>query len=80
MDPADEDRLAATAVTLALDMREDLAAAHRAVRHMDRLELEQVACILAAAVPVDIPWQSLAWWRTLRPAPTGGASREVVAA
>lgn len=64
MDPADEDRLAATAVTLALDMREDLAAAHRTVRYASREELEQLVCTLAAALPVDIPWSQLAWWRT----------------
>lgn len=54
------------ALQLAQDMRGELAAAHRTVRHMGRLELEQVACVLAAALPVDIPWSSLAWWRLSR--------------
>jgi hypothetical protein len=59
-----EDRLAAAALGLATDMREDLGAAHRSVRAMDRLELEQVACVLAAMVDVNRSFASMAWWRT----------------
>jgi hypothetical protein len=58
-----EDRLAAQALGLASDMRYDLAAAHRSVRALSRLEVEQVCCVLAAMVPVDVPLQQLAWWR-----------------
>jgi hypothetical protein len=58
-----EDRLAGQAQALAWDMREDLAAAHRTVRALDRLEIEQLCCVLAAAVPIDIPFDQLAWWR-----------------
>ncbi len=60
-----EDRLAATALTLAHDMRDNLTQAHRTVHHMPRLELEQLTCVLAAALPLDIPWPQLAWWRAL---------------
>lgn len=58
-----EDRLLGQAQALAWDMREDLAAAHRTLRVFDRLELEQLCCVLAAMVPVDVPLQQLAWWR-----------------
>jgi hypothetical protein len=60
-----EDRLMAQALALVEDMREDLDSAHRAVRYLDRLELEQLACVLAAMVPVDLPLATLAWWRLM---------------
>lgn len=50
------------ALALAQDVREDLAAAHRVVRQIDRVDLEAVACVLAALVPVDQPLSRLAWW------------------
>jgi hypothetical protein len=58
-----EDRLAAQALALTSDIRDDLGAAHRALRALPRLELEQLCCVLAAMVPVDVPLQQLAWWR-----------------
>jgi hypothetical protein len=58
-----ENRLLAQAQTLTWDMREDVPAAHRTVRALDRLEVEQLCCVLAAAVPIDIPFDQLAWWR-----------------
>jgi hypothetical protein len=58
-----EDRLAAQALALTSDIRDDLGAAHRSVRVLPRLELEQLCCVLAAMVPVDVPLQQLAWWR-----------------
>lgn len=45
------------------DMREDVAAAHRVISHLDRCDLEALTCILAALVPVDTPVSHLAWWR-----------------
>lgn len=74
VDPQIEDRLAATALQLAADIRDDRAQAHRTVRYMSRLELEQMVCILAAAMPLDVSWSELAWWRTL-----SGPARERVA-
>jgi DNA-binding CsgD family transcriptional regulator len=69
-----EDRLAAQALGLASDMRYDLAAAHRSVRALSRLEVEQVCCVLAAMVPVDVPLQQLAWWRLDTPPPPAPAA------
>lgn len=60
-----EDRLAAQALSLAMDMREDLGAAHRTVRYLSRLELEQLCCVLAAMVDVNKSFAAMAWWRTL---------------
>jgi hypothetical protein len=71
-----EDRLAGQALALTSDIRDDLGAAHRAVRVLPRLELEQLCCVLAAMVPVDVPLQQLAWWRLdtpqVRPVPDIG--------
>ncbi len=58
-----EDRLAAEALALVQDIRFDRAAAHRAVHAMDRLQLEQVACVLAAMVDPNVRFNVLAWWR-----------------
>jgi hypothetical protein len=58
-----EDRLAGQALALIGDMREDLGAAHRTVRALDHLELQQLCCVLAAMVPMDMPLAQLAWWR-----------------
>ncbi len=74
IDPAMEDRLAATALDLARDIREDLAQAHRTIRYMNRAELEAVVCVLAAAFPVDVPFAQVAWWRTLDVATDGVAA------
>lgn len=60
-----EDHLAAQALALAVDIREDLGAAHRTVRALDRLELEQVCCVLAAMVDVSASFPAMAWWRSL---------------
>ncbi|GAA1026878.1 hypothetical protein GCM10009557_06160 [Virgisporangium ochraceum] len=60
-----EDRLAYQAVGLAQDIRDDVAAAHRRIRRLDRLELEQLCCVLAAMAPVDKPLREIAWWRDL---------------
>lgn len=57
------DQLLGVALQVAADMRDDLDAAHRVVRWLDRTDLEAVACILAALVPVEVPVASLAWWR-----------------
>lgn len=64
------ERLLLHALTLADDIREDLAAAHRVIRGMDRLDLEGLACVLAALVPPDIPVDQLAWWRLPHPVRT----------
>jgi hypothetical protein len=63
--PEEEDRLIASALVLAQDMREDLAAAHRTVRALERDDLERLAWVLAAAFPIDQPLSSIAWWRFL---------------
>lgn len=63
MTPAEEDRLLAQAITFAMDMREDLAAAHRTVRHLDRADLEALTCTLGAMVDPNLPLPVMAWWR-----------------
>lgn len=68
-----EDRLAATACMLVQDIRNDRDAAHRTLAAMDRLELEQVTCVLAAMVDPDINLNVMAWWR-VSPAPAGVAA------
>lgn len=69
------EELLGTALLLADDIRTDIAAAHRTVRYMDRGDLEALACVLAACVPVDQPLSSLAWWRlhVVTPAPLPAA-------
>jgi hypothetical protein len=70
-DPEQDERaeqLLGISLLLADDIRTDVAAAHRAVRYMDRVDLEAVVCILAALVPVDKTVSQLAWWR-LAPVP-----------
>lgn len=69
------DLLLLHALTLADDIRDDLDAAHRALRAMDRIDLEGLACVLAALVPPDIPVDQLAWWRV--PKATPRQEREV---
>jgi hypothetical protein len=61
--PTIEDRLAAQALILAADIRDDVALVHRTVRYLDRLELEQLCCVLAAMVDVNTPFDQMAWWR-----------------
>lgn len=66
MEHPNDDRaeeLLGVALALADDIRTDTAAAHRTVRYMDRADLEALACVLAACVPVDLPMSKLAWWR-----------------
>lgn len=58
-----EDRLAGQALALAADIRDDVASVHRTVRYLDRLELEQVCCVLAAMVDINAPFDRMAWWR-----------------
>lgn len=58
-----EDELLHTALQLADYLRRDVPAAHRITAQLDRLELEQVCCVLAALVDPD--WSpTVAWWRT----------------
>lgn len=63
--PEVEDRVAAQALALVGDIREDVDAAHRTVRALPRLELEQVACVLAAMVDDHKKIDDMAWWRRL---------------
>lgn len=65
MTPAEEDRLLVEAITVAMDMRENLRDAHLRLRQMDRLHLEQVCCVLAAMVDPDVKLPVMAWWRAL---------------
>ena len=65
--PEEEDQLLVEAITVAMDMRENLRDAHLRLRQMDRLRLEQVSCVLAAMVDPDIKLPVMAWWRTLAP-------------
>lgn len=48
---------------VACDIRDDLATAHRLLAQMARHDLEALACILAALVPVD--QAPLPWWQAL---------------
>jgi len=61
--PEEEDQLLVEAITVAMDMREDLRAAHLRLRQMDRLRLEQVCCVLGAMVEADLELSKMAWWR-----------------
>lgn len=63
--PEEEDQLLVEAITVAMDMREDLRAAHLRLRQMDRLRLEQVCCTLAAMVDPNVKLPVMAWWRVL---------------
>lgn len=63
--PELEDRRFTQALGLAHDIHDDVAAVHRALRAMDRLELEQVACVLAAMVDPLRNMESMAWWNKL---------------
>lgn len=63
MTPKEEDQLLLEAIEFAMDMREDLTAAHRRVRHLDRARLEHMACVLGAMVDPNIPLPVMAWWR-----------------
>lgn len=63
MSPAEEDQLLVDAIAVAMDVRDDLAQAHRTLRHMDRLRLEQVCVALAAMVDPNCPMPVMAWWR-----------------
>lgn len=65
MSPAEEDQLLVEAITVAMDMRENLRDAHLRLRQMDRLHLEQVCCVLAAMVDPDVKLPVMAWWRHL---------------
>jgi hypothetical protein len=65
MTPAEEDQLLVEAITVAMDMRENLRDAHLRLRQMDRLHLEQVCCVLAAMVDPDVKLPVMAWWRAL---------------
>lgn len=65
MSPQEEDRLLAQAIAFSMDMREDLAAAHRTVRYLEREQLEALACALGAMVDPNCPLPVMAWWRAL---------------
>jgi len=65
--PEEEDQLLVDAIALAMDVRDDLATAHRTVRHLDRGRLEQLCCALAAMVDPNLPLPVMAWWRALAP-------------
>ena len=65
MTPAEEDQLLVDAIAIAMDIREDLAQAHRTIASLDRLRLEQVAAALAAMVDPNLPLHVTAWWRAL---------------
>lgn len=60
---ADEraDVLLRRALEVAYDIRFDLPAAHRVLAHLDRVDLEGVASVLAALVPLDVPL--VPWWQ-----------------
>lgn len=62
------DDLAATAMGLVDDIRTDRPAAHRTLAAMTHLELQQVACVLAAMADSSVPFNVMAWWR-LNPVP-----------
>lgn len=57
------DDLAATALTLVADIRDDRPAAHRTLHAMSRIEVEQVACVLAAMCDPNLNLPAVAWWR-----------------
>jgi hypothetical protein len=61
--PKEEDQLLVDAIALAMDVRDDLAAAHRTIRHADRTQLERLTVALAAMVDPNIPLPVMAWWR-----------------
>lgn len=63
--PEEEDQLLVDAIALAMDIRDDLAQAHRTIRSLDRLRLEQVCVALAAMVDPNVPLPVMAWWRAL---------------
>lgn len=63
--PEEEDQLLVDAIALSMDVREDLAAAHRRVAYADRRQLERLCIALAAMVDPNIPLPVMAWWRHL---------------
>ncbi len=65
MTPEQEDQLLVDAIAIAMDVRDDLAQAHRTVHSLERDRLEQVCVALAAMVDPNIPLPVMAWWRTL---------------
>lgn len=65
MTPEYLDDLAALALDMVGLIRDDRDAAHRTVARLSHLELEQLACVLAAMVDPDKPMSELAWWRLL---------------
>lgn len=65
--PEEEDQLLVDAIAFAMDMRDDLAAAHRSVRQMPRDRLEALVCALGAMVDPNCPLPVMAWWRALAP-------------
>lgn len=63
--PDEEDQLLVDAIALAMDVRDDLRAAHLKVLHVERRQLERLAITLAAMVDPNIPLPVMAWWRHL---------------
>jgi len=51
------------AMQLSCEIRDDTASVHRRLAYMDRPDLEALACVLAACVPLDRPVSP--WWRSL---------------
>ena len=63
--PDEEDQLLVDAIAVAMDVRDDLAQAHRTIRSLERLRLEQICVALAAMVDPNVPLPVMAWWRVL---------------
>jgi hypothetical protein len=68
--PEEEDQLLLDAIALAMETREDITAAHRIIRSLGRLQLEQMCTALALMVDPDVPLHDMAWWRNLAPQET----------
>lgn len=78
LSPEEEDRLLLTAIEHAMDMREDLAAAHSRVRQLSKHELEQLCCALGAMVDPNVAVPVMAWWRCFAPTEAEAAARRAV--
>ena len=61
--PQEEDQLLVDAIAVAMDIRDDLAQAHRTVRSLERARLEQICVALGAMVDPNVPLPVMAWWR-----------------
>lgn len=52
-------------IAFSMEMHEDIPAAHRILRSLDRLRLEQLCCVLGAMVDPNGPLEDMTWWRDL---------------